>query len=692
MIVSKSTTPYILKWEMIQFLFFFCFLSFIYFCELSVVNYIGETNFRIRVIQNFLNELQFFALPDFFFFLFFPLMLISISLIVFKNWRWYFLALSGLMISMLLIADKIYYSYFTSVITTESFSIAGQAWDVKSAIIKSITINDIFNIFIFGIFILFGIVYNKKMRMGLAESKITFAADKIAGILFCLLAIYCYNIAFYLPKRYVIIGSDHIMRISEEKIEYDGVMNYIPTYDASYKNFAQTFGIINFHVKNFTNTIQKHFKSNEYEKSGPPKHIYSFFKRKRSINEIKSPFSGIANGRNVFLIHFESLNPILIDAYIKKIPITPTLNNLEKKSFYWRYILDQVSIGGSSDAEFESITGMLPDTKQISAFNISCMPHIPSLPSALKSKGYQTISLHGYVSSFWNRNISQPLLGFDNLYFEKSFHFKKKLGMGISDKEFFSQSIDLLKQHPSPFFAFLITLSSHSPYKDVPEAYQHMFNQTIDPGSLLSHYFQAIRYSDDALGEFFAKIKKSGLWQNSIFVIYGDHRPGTNKKMNEDLIKATGKSITSPRFSCVPVMIVIPGQESLILKYKNQYQNTVGGLYDIFPTIMHLLGYDVPFGVFGSHLFVPNSQRDPVPFFRFIDSFVFNGIHYRERGNKIYKDDKGFIFTNDADAVVKSESERLTLYKKAQQPIFYCNYIYASGRDIESLKPEIDVK
>jgi len=688
----KSSPLSVIKWECLQLFFFFFFLFLLFLQEVSATRFLGVNNHQLLGIHRFLNELQSPLLPDFFFFLFFPLMLISVSLIIFKKWRWFFLAFSGAVISIFIIADKMYYTFFSSVITTASFSAAGQIWDVKSAVFEVLTLTDIFYIVSFGIFILFGIVYNQKMRMGLSESKLTFTIDKIVGILFCLLAIYCYNIAFYIPKRYVKITPDHIMRLSEKETHYDVMGYFIPNHEASDKVYAATFGITNFHIKNFTDAIKNQLKRKKYRNLPLPKHIYSFFDKKRVINKIKSPFYGIAEGRNVFLIHFESLNPILIGSYIGGIPVTPTLNTLEKKSLYWNYILDQVTIGGSSDAEFSSLTGMLPGTREISIFNTSCLPHLPSLPRALKSKGYQAISLHGYVSSFWNRNISQPLLGFETMYFKKSYTCTQKIGMGISDKEFFSQSIDLLQNHKTPFFAFMITLSSHVPYRGLPADYQQLFNQNIEPDSLLIRYLQAIRYSDDALGEFFSKIRASGLWENSIFVIYGDHRPGSNHKMNEALVKATGKLLTSPRFTCVPIMIVIPGREHLILEYKNQYKNTVGGLYDIFPTITHLLGYDVPFGVYGSHLFVKNSQRNPVPVFRFIGSFVFNGIHYQRQGGEISKDDMGLIFTNDADAVVKNKTESLKLYKETLQSISYCNYIYASSLDIESLQPEFDVK
>jgi phosphoglycerol transferase MdoB-like AlkP superfamily enzyme len=174
---------------------------------------------------------------------------------------------------------------------------------------------------------------------------------------------------------------------------------------------------------------------------------------------------------------------------------------------------------------------------------------------------------------------------------------------------------------------------------------------------------------------------------NSIFVIYGDHRPGSDEEMNNELIRITGKSLYNSRSSCVPIIIAIPGQERLISKFKNDYQKTVGGLYDIFPTIMHLLGIESPFGVYGSHLFVKNAERDPVPFYRYADSFIYNGIQYTEQGRKIATDKLGIIFTDDKSALGLNISETHKLWKQAQLSIHVSNYIYASNIDVSSLKP-----
>ena len=87
-----------------------------------------------------------------------------------------------------------------------------------------------------------------------------------------------------------------------------------------------------------------------------------------------------------------------------------------------------------------------------------------------------------------------------------------------------------------------------------------------------------------------------------------------------------------------------------------------------------------------------NEKRDPVPFFRHSDSFIYNGIFYREQGLKIIKDDMGIVFTNNEDAVIKFSSESFALYRKALQAKQYCNYILNTDIDIETLKYSNDLK
>jgi lipoteichoic acid synthase len=385
------------------------------------------------------------------------------------------------------------------------------------------------------------------------------------------------------------------------------------------------------------------------------------------------------------------LHPIVIGQSINNIPITPTINHLIENGLYWEHIIDQIFVGGSSDSEFSALTGLISSIDdEMRIYQSSTFSNLPSLPRSLRTFGYDTISLHGYVGSFYDRNTNHPLLGFNKSFFSDSFSIGEKVGLGIADKDFFSQSCDLiLKNNKYPFFAYLITLSTHHPYlyNRVPNAYKNLFLTNDDPDSKLDiiNYMRMTRYTDDALGSFFDKIKEMGLFENSIFIIYGDHRPPIEKSSEEMTKKLTGKSLNELRFLCVPIIIVIPGEEPVINQYKNQYENVVGGLCDIYPTVMHLLGYETPFGVYGTHLFVNNDKRDPIPMVK-VNNFIYNGICYGQYGEKNFKDRFGLVFINDPTLLIKDTSDLRKKYFSAIQSFRIHDFIYNSNIDLNAIQ------
>ncbi len=64
---------------------------------------------------------------------------------------------------------------------------------------------------------------------------------------------------------------------------------------------------------------------------------------------------------------------------------------------------------------------------------------------------------------------------------------------------------------------------------------------TGDPS--VDSYFQTARYADEALQQFFTYLKESGLYDNSIIVMYGDHY-GISENHNDAMEKVLGKEIT----------------------------------------------------------------------------------------------------------------------------------------------------
>ena len=584
-----------------------------------------------------------------------PCFLVAISLIVFKKWRWYFIGIAWLVTSLLLIADKLFFIAFSSLITTSSFKIANQAWDIKSSIFKMLTILDLIIVLFFLVFWFIGFLVNQHLDSGLEKNPKAFFIDKAFGILFFLVALSSFNTAFYLDNHQVEWVLDdnnqkkiiaHSSQAELENSRWRDKQHFRPPFQSSILDYAVSFGIFNFHIKNIYDAVSKTIIETQLPEKELER-ITHWLGQKKRLNAIESPFRGEAKGRNIFLIALESIHPLLIDLKVDGEEITPTLNRLKSQALFWNHFMDQSYGGGSSDSEFALMTGLLPSRHYISSVDLPGNISLIAMPSVLSTNGYHTFSFHGYKASFWNRNKNHPLYGIDNMFFMESFSTDKMLGMGIPDKQFFSQSLDILKKQPTPFFAYLISLSNHHPYKDVPEGYKKLFTNHVSAGSELSGYLQLVRYSDDALGRFIKKAKNEGFWNNSVFIFCGDHVPPFSEEAKSHFANITGGSLKNFRQLRTPLLILIPGKEEKVRKYKNQYVSIVGDQHDIFPTLFHLLGKDTPYGITGTHLFVPNNKRDPL--FITQDIFIYEELIYHGPSGRRLSSNLKTLMPNDKD-------------------------------------------
>ena len=160
----------------------------------------------------------------------------------------------------------------------------------------------------------------------------------------------------------------------------------------------------------------------------------------------------------------------------------------------------------------------------------------------------------------------------------------EKIGFGLSDKSFFRQTADYLKNLEQPFYSFIITLSSHVPYK-MPDSCQGLELLPEDEGTLFGNYIQAVHYTDEAIGEFIDYIKELGLYDNSIIALYGDHFGIDCKNEAAEQVKAfLGRDYTYNEMLNIPLIIHIPGSGI------HETVETTGGQVDFMPTVLNLLG------------------------------------------------------------------------------------------------------
>lgn len=378
----------------------------------------------------------------------------------------------------------------------------------------------------------------------------------------------------------------------------------------------------------------------------------------------KSMF-GVAKGRNVFVIHLESFQQFLIDKKVNGQEVTPFLNSIYHGSNTYAFdnFFHQVGQGKTSDAEnlLETSTYGL---SQGSLFaTLGSDNTFQAAPAILNQRaGYTSAVFHGNVASFWNRNNTYKNLGyqyfFDASYYDTS--GDKATGYGLKDKLLFKDSVQYLQRLQQPFYAKFITVTNHFPY-DLDDEDKDSSFTTVDTGSdSVDSYFETAHYLDQSLEEFFTYLKKAGLYDNSMFVIYGDHY-GISDTENKKLATALGKSsddwtsFDDTQLQRVPLMFLIPNSGG-----NGGISHTYGGEVDVLPTMMHLLGISSKRYIqFGTDLF--SSEHDQVVAFRNKDFITPN---YTSISGVIYDNSTGKKITPTGKVKAELEADQEKVSKE----------------------------
>ncbi|MGD6964683.1 LTA synthase family protein [Fictibacillus phosphorivorans] len=308
---------------------------------------------------------------------------------------------------------------------------------------------------------------------------------------------------------------------------------------------------------------------------------------------------GIAKGKNLIMVSLESTQNFVLNYKINGKEVTPFLNELAESSYYFSNFYHQTGQGKTSDSEFLIDNSLYPLPRG-AVFQTHPLNEYNAMPEILKSSGYYSAVFHGNNKSFWNRDVIYKTMGYDKFYSEEYYHVTddNSINYGLKDIPFFKQSIPYLKKLPQPFYARFITLTNHHPYL-IHEKEQWIEPYPVDDGTV-SRYFTTVRYADEALRQFFEELKSSGLYENSVVVVYGDHYGISERHqeaMADVLSKATLTAYNQVELQQVPLFIHVPGK-------KGKQLDTVGGQIDLKPTLLHLLGIESKDDVhFGTDLF-----------------------------------------------------------------------------------------
>ena len=338
--------------------------------------------------------------------------------------------------------------------------------------------------------------------------------------------------------------------------------------------------------------------------------------------EKKSEFFGIAKGKNVVVIQMEALQNFLINQKFNGVEITPNLNKLLGESIYFNHTISQISQGNTSDAEFLSNTSIYP-MPNASVFKTAANKNYYGLPKILKANGYYTATFHANTATFWNRKNMYPSLGFDTFYDVTSFENKDIIGIGPSDEVYYRKVLSEMKKYKAAgksYYTQLITLSGHFPF-NIPVNHRNMKIPVKYQDTDTAKYIQAASYTDQAIGGFIQNLKDSGLYKDTLIVIYGDHF-GLSINKIKDNDKAFLKELLKRDYDKVdmmniPLFVKLPGEKV------SRTEPNVAGQVDIMPTILSLLGIEDQKAVmFGKNLFFEKNNLIGIRYYMPIGSYA----------------------------------------------------------------------
>lgn len=460
------------------------------------------------------------------------------------------------LLTALLYSNILYHRFFNDFITIQVVSQTQNYGEVGSSVVSLLKPYDF--LFFLDFLVLLYLLLARVVKMEIEDS-----VRKKTAVLFSLaITISCTNIGLAEISRPELLTRGFDKNFI---VKYLGLYNYT-IYDAMQSTKA---------------TAQRAFAN-----SSDITEILNY--TKSNYAEPNPEYFGAGKGMNVIYFHLESFQNFLINYKLHGEEVTPFLNSLttEKDMLYFDNFFHQTAHGKTSDAEF-MLENSLFGLPQGSAFMTKSLNTFQSAPAILGQKGYTSAVFHGNSGSFWNRDEIYKSFGYTHFFDSSYYHMEAEdlAQYGLMDKPFFEQSIPLLESLPQPFYTKFITVTNHFPFpidkKDATIAPADTGVPTVDS------YFQTARYADEALRQMFAYLKKTGLYDRSIIIMYGDHY-GISKDNDKTMEQIIGKEVTpveSAGLQRVPLFIHVPG-------IKGGIRHEYGGQTDVLPTLLHLTGID----------------------------------------------------------------------------------------------------
>ena len=267
---------------------------------------------------------------------------------------------------------------------------------------------------------------------------------------------------------------------------------------------------------------------------------YPLLQNTDNVKDVLKPFLNVTEQKpNIIFIVIEGLGSDFVGEKAQYKGFTPFLDSLTQKSLFWNNF---VATSGRTYGVLPSLFGSLPYGNN-GFLEIKDTPSHLSLISLLNYNDYETSFYTGYKSSFDRKINMLEYAGINTIIeddkfgieYEKADEDTKGFTWGYPDKEIYKKVLASIEPLKEPRLDIIFTITNHEPFI-FPE--QSIYLQKVDklletsklPDnekeviSVNKEVFASLLYTDNSLKGFIKEYQKRDDYDNTIFIITGDHR------------------------------------------------------------------------------------------------------------------------------------------------------------------------
>jgi lipoteichoic acid synthase len=290
--------------------------------------------------------------------------------------------------------------------------------------------------------------------------------------------------------------------------------------------------------------------------------------------------------RNVVVVHLESVRARSVTSYNEDPDITPFLEDLSEESLVAERAYAVVP--HTTNALVATLCGVYPPVGRWQTYLTGDWIPARCLPDLLGERGYTSVYFTSSEQTFERRPEVVENMGYEEFYPVETMDkegFEEANYFGYEDDVMVEPSREWLEENADDG-PFLVTYETITPHHDYLAPDDRYGRKEFSEEDALNRYLNSVRYVDFFVRNLIEQYKELGLYDDTIFVLYGDHGEAFGEhglKQHDNVPYEEGLR--------VPLLVHDPQ------RFQNgERVGTPVNQLDVLPTVLDLLGYRVEGG------------------------------------------------------------------------------------------------